>query len=178
MEYLTYLILYLGICWVFFYYPWLLHRKLPDMPKLLNLSKFWIIAHRGGSGEKPENTLEAFQNSKSIDMLELDVVCSLDRQLVVSHEDHLLRLTGKDLHISSVNYADLPKYSPAVHSHFLDHPLICDKPYSFVTLEEVFEAMPGIYMMVELKTCNEFTLEEAKRLIHKYSRAEITVMIK
>ena len=178
MDSITYLIIYLGICWVFFKYPWLLHKTLPTIPKLSNLSKIWIISHRGGSGENPENTLDAFHHSKYADILELDVVCSLDKQLVVSHDDHLLRLTGKDVHISSLNYEDLPNYSLTFNSCFLDHPVICDKIYSFITLEEVFRKLPGIYINIDLKICNEFTIGETKRLVNKYSRADITVIIK
>ena len=178
MDYITYLIIYLGICWVFFKYPWLLHKKLPEIPKLSNLSKIWIISHRGGSGEKPENTLDAFRHSKYADALELDIVCSLDQQLVISHEDHLLRLTGQDLCVSSLNYEDLPNYSPTFNSHFLDHPVICDKIYSFITLEKLFRELPGIYINIDLKICNEFTIGETRRLVNEYSRADTTVIIK
>lgn len=45
-------------------------------------------AHRGGRGIMPENSLPAFQNALRIGVttLELDVVISKDKQVVVSHE--------------------------------------------------------------------------------------------
>ena len=51
---------------------------------------FDIQGHRGARGIMPENTIEAFK--KAIDLgvstLELDVVISKDRKVVVSHEPH------------------------------------------------------------------------------------------
>lgn len=51
-------------------------------------SSFDWQAHRGGRGIMPENSLPAFQNALKIGVttLELDVVISKDKQVVVSHE--------------------------------------------------------------------------------------------
>lgn len=47
-----------------------------------------IHGHRGCRGLRPENTLPAFRHALAlgVDVLELDVVISADRQVVVSHE--------------------------------------------------------------------------------------------
>ncbi|QJX46813.1 glycerophosphodiester phosphodiesterase [Hymenobacter taeanensis] len=47
-----------------------------------------IHGHRGCRGLRPENTLPAFRHALAlgVDVLELDVVVSADRQVVVSHE--------------------------------------------------------------------------------------------
>lgn len=47
-----------------------------------------IIGHRGARGLSPENTLAGFRKAvqSGVDAIELDVVVSKDRQLVVSHE--------------------------------------------------------------------------------------------
>ncbi|TGE09305.1 glycerophosphodiester phosphodiesterase family protein [Hymenobacter fodinae] len=47
-----------------------------------------IHGHRGCRGLRPENTLPAFRHALvlGVDVLELDVVISADRQVVVSHE--------------------------------------------------------------------------------------------
>jgi glycerophosphoryl diester phosphodiesterase len=54
---------------------------------------FLIIAHRGSSGEAPENTLAAFLQADRdrADMVELDVRLSLDGGLVVFHDRRLGR---------------------------------------------------------------------------------------
>lgn len=50
-----------------------------------------VHGHRGCRGLRPENTIVAFQHALSlgVDVLELDVVISADRQVVVSHEPWL-----------------------------------------------------------------------------------------
>jgi glycerophosphoryl diester phosphodiesterase len=55
-----------------------------------------VIAHRGFSGEAPENTLAAFKKAIDVgsDMMELDVHFSKDGQVVVIHDDHLERTTN------------------------------------------------------------------------------------
>jgi glycerophosphoryl diester phosphodiesterase len=54
-----------------------------------------VIAHRGASGYRPENTLEAFdlaiqQGAKAI---EFDLVCTMDQQLILRHENTLAGTT-------------------------------------------------------------------------------------
>jgi glycerophosphoryl diester phosphodiesterase len=59
-----------------------------------------VIAHRGFSGEAPENTLAAFRKGVEIgsDMIELDVHLSRDGEIVVIHDETLDRTTnGKGL---------------------------------------------------------------------------------
>jgi glycerophosphoryl diester phosphodiesterase len=55
-----------------------------------------IIAHRGASTEKPENTLAAFRRALAlgVDGIELDVQVTRDGVPVVFHDDALRRLTG------------------------------------------------------------------------------------
>ena len=54
-----------------------------------------VIAHRGASGECPENTLAAFQRAIALgaDMLECDVQCSRDGTVVVMHDARVDRTT-------------------------------------------------------------------------------------
>ena len=50
-----------------------------------------VIAHRGASSDRPENTLEAFTEARfqGADWVELDVRRSVDGVLVVHHDAHL-----------------------------------------------------------------------------------------
>ncbi len=70
-----------------------------------------IVAHRGGAGLKPENTLEAFKNSVSlnIDYIEIDIRKTLDNKLVLFHDEEL---NGKK--ISSYRYQELQKINPSI----------------------------------------------------------------
>ncbi len=55
-----------------------------------------IIAHRGASGDAPENTMAAFQLalSQHADGIELDVMLSKERELAVIHDDTVDRTTN------------------------------------------------------------------------------------
>lgn len=55
-----------------------------------------IIAHRGASAERPENTLTAFRRALALDVdgIELDVHVTRDGVPVVFHDPTLRRLTG------------------------------------------------------------------------------------
>jgi len=61
-----------------------------------HLSYPLIIAHRGGSGHAPENTLTAFQTAidQGADGIELDVHLSADGEVVVIHDSDLGRTTN------------------------------------------------------------------------------------
>lgn len=59
-----------------------------------------VIAHRGASGYRPENTLEAFELGimQGADGIEFDVVTTLDSELIIRHENILSETTNiKDL---------------------------------------------------------------------------------
>jgi glycerophosphoryl diester phosphodiesterase len=53
-----------------------------------------VIAHRGSSGERPENTLPAFEHAieQSADMIETDLHLSRDGVVVIHHDPDLERL--------------------------------------------------------------------------------------
>ena len=66
-----------------------------NMKKAESFATPWIIAHRGFKAKYPENTLVAFQAAMDlgIPMIELDVMLSRDRKLVVIHDATLERTT-------------------------------------------------------------------------------------
>lgn len=68
-----------------------------------------VTAHRGNSGEFPENTLPAFRSGieAGADWIELDVFSTRDRQIVVSHDHTTARVGDKDLSIPDSTYAEL-----------------------------------------------------------------------
>ncbi|MDD5321564.1 MAG: glycerophosphodiester phosphodiesterase family protein [Methylococcales bacterium] len=75
------------------------------------------IAHRGACAFAPENTLAAFEKSKTFgcQMFEMDVRMSKDKELVVHHDDQLTRCTDvkakfperSSYHVSDFTYDEL-----------------------------------------------------------------------
>ena len=69
-----------------------------------------LIAHGGGHGEFPDNTLEACYNAYSVDpnvMLEMDVSITRDGVVIMSHDTTLDRRTSASGAIADWNYTDL-----------------------------------------------------------------------
>src|SRR5687767_14329580 len=68
-----------------------------------------IIAHRGASAARPENTLGAFRRALALeaDGIELDVQITRDGVPVVFHDSSLRRLTGTSGGIARQTWAEL-----------------------------------------------------------------------
>lgn len=69
-----------------------------------------LVAHRGGDGEFPGNTLEAFYNAYGVDnrvIMETDVNLTKDGVLILCHETYLDKRTNATGNIIDWNYTDL-----------------------------------------------------------------------
>ena len=75
------------------------------------IRKMEITAHRGASVKYPENTMSAFVGAKELgaDWIELDVQQTKDKQIVVSHDTNLKRVTGVDRNIIDMDYSEIEK---------------------------------------------------------------------
>jgi glycerophosphoryl diester phosphodiesterase len=110
-----------------------------------------VIAHRGFSGDAPENTLAAFKKAIEVgsDMMEMDVHFSKDGQVVVIHDDHLERTTNGRGKVADHTLQELKK---------LDAGSWFGSPFSgeqIPTLQEVLELAKGnILVNIEIK--NEY----------------------
>jgi glycerophosphoryl diester phosphodiesterase len=88
-------------------------KKIDDSMKPTWKTRFpvMVIAHRGFSGEAPENTLAAFRKAIEVgsDMLELDVHLSKDKEIVVIHDENLERVTNGQGKVTDFTLKDLKK---------------------------------------------------------------------
>ena len=88
------------------------------------------IAHRGlHDGTKPENSMPAFLAAIGHGYaIETDVRFTKDKQLVVFHDDDLLRMTGDPRLVSECTYADLASLPlcPPTQSNIAHIPLFSD----------------------------------------------------
>lgn len=71
-----------------------------------------VFAHRGGASENFENSMSAFRQADElgVDGIEIDVRKTKDGQYVVVHDENLLRVTGQDVLVSDIDYADIKPY--------------------------------------------------------------------
>ena len=68
-----------------------------------------VTAHRGNSGECPENTLQAFESAIALgaDWIETDLYVTKDSQLVISHDRDTGHTGDRRLSITNSTYAEL-----------------------------------------------------------------------
>jgi len=68
-----------------------------------------VTAHRGNSGELPENTIPAFESALSlgVDWIETDIYLTQDQQVVICHDTDTARVGDKNLDIATSTYAEL-----------------------------------------------------------------------
>lgn len=85
-------------------------RRMPH-PYFDGLVPTLNIAHRGGAGLAPENTLEAFRHAVALgcEILELDVHATQDGELVVAHDPTLERCTDGAGRIDALPLRDLQR---------------------------------------------------------------------
>lgn len=84
---------------------------LTSIASLLSPGRVAIIAHRGGSGLRPENTQAAFDHAVAlgVDALECDVRLSRDRQVVTIHDAALDRTTDASGAVGALTAAELAR---------------------------------------------------------------------
>lgn len=135
-----------------------------------------VFAHRGASGDYPENTILAFDKALELDIygLELDVHKSKDGHLVVIHDEDIQRtFKGKGL-VSDYTLAELKKFN-CRKFEFIEN-LNCKIP----TLREVFELIKNtdITLNIEAKTdLIHYDLEQdILDLIKEYNFEEKTLI--
>jgi glycerophosphoryl diester phosphodiesterase len=129
-----------------------------------------VIAHRGASGDYPENTLPAFKaaSEAGAPYLELDVHLTRDGEVVVCHDDTLTRTAGQDdvireMTLEEVRRADAGyTFSTGEAGQFPFR----GQGVQIATLSEVLGAFPQHRFIVELKHGGELvsaTLETVRR---------------
>ncbi|MBD8068057.1 glycerophosphodiester phosphodiesterase [Bacillus sp. PS06] len=130
-----------------------------------------VIAHRGGAGIAPENTLYAFKLSErlGVDAIELDVRLSKDHQLVVIHDHTVDRTTNGTGFVSDMTLEELKKLDAGYHLE------LENRGYAFrgrgiqiPTLEEVFKEIKNTPFVIELKDTDPRVEKKVAKLIKKY----------
>jgi len=114
-----------------------------------NFKSLWIIGHRGYPAKYPENTLAAFEAAIAAGaaMIELDVMLSRDRKLVVIHDATLERTTNGNGGVVDFTLAELKRLDAGsrFNAAFANQQL--------PALSEVLDLANGrVYVNIEIKS--------------------------
>ena len=152
----------------------LVSKPAPNHPYYTaDLNRPLVIAHQGGDGVWPGETMLAYQNAVDlgVDVLEMDIHITADGFLVLMHDETVDRTTDGSGEIESMTLDELKKldaaydWSPDEGQTF---------PYrgqglTVATLEEVFKAFPDLHMTIEIKKTNTSMAKPFCELIREYN---------
>jgi len=138
------------------------------------------VAHRGGAGVFPEDTLVAFEGSTAmgVDVLEMDVFSTSDGVLVVHHDGDLERTTDGTGHIHDKTLAELQTLDAAYWFTTDDgatYPLR-GQGITVPTLEQVLDGFPQMPMIIEAKQIEPPIVDELGDLIEAYDRVDTVAL--
>ncbi|HEX8559765.1 MAG TPA: glycerophosphodiester phosphodiesterase [Pyrinomonadaceae bacterium] len=130
-----------------------------------------VIAHRGGAGLWPENTLYAFERAAALgaDVVETDVRATSDGELVVIHDSTVERTTDGAGRVSALTLAELKRLDAAFRftpDGGRSFPLR-GRGVTVSTLREVFDALPRLRFNIEPKQADPPVVAALCRLIRE-----------
>lgn len=138
-----------------------------------------VIAHQGGEGLRPSNTMAAFTHAVElgVDMLEMDVHSSLDGILVTIHDDTVDRTTNGRGAVNALTIEQL-KNLDAGYSFTEDDRTFPyrDQGITIATVTELFQAFPTMPMNIEIKQ-EEPSIAASLCLLIKQYNMEQNVLI-
>lgn len=139
----------------------------------------WVMAHQGGDGLWPGDTMYAFERAAAmgVDVLEMDMHSTADGVLVLMHDDTVDRTTDGEGPINDFTLAEL-KTLDAGYDWPTD-PDMADGTFPYrgqgitvPTLEEVFIAFPDWRMNIEIKQVDPPIAEPFCQLVRQYGMEE------
>jgi len=160
----------------------------PDHPFFANLpqDEMIVLAHQGGDGEFPSNTMYAFEQTHAmgVHILEMDVHSSSDGVIVVIHDATVDRTTDGTGRVNEMTLAELQTLDAGYNWPTLAEHELLDSgefPYrgqghTIPALEEVFITFPDTPISIEIKQEEPSIAQDLCDLIRQYNREELTIV--
>jgi glycerophosphoryl diester phosphodiesterase len=152
-------------------------------------------AHQGGAREAPSSTLFALRQAMAAGAhaLELDVHATADRELVVCHDATVDRTTASSGAIATMTLAQVRELDNAywwvpgeVVATDRDGPdyvyrgkAPADRAFGIATLREVLDALPGVFLNLDIKQTAPFAEpyeDLLAALLREYGRADDVIV--
>ncbi len=139
-----------------------------------------VMAHRGESGNVPENTMAALEAAVElgVDVVESDVHLTKDDQIVLFHDDSLMRTTGEEGTVRDYTLEELREFD-------LGYTFSTDggttfpfrgKGLKIVTLQEVFERFPNTMFNLDIKDTFPAAPEALANLLSEMNKKDSVII--
>ena len=147
---------------------------MPDAPEFafFDADRPMVIAHQGGEGLRPSNTMLAFENAVAlgVDVLEMDVHSTSDGALVLIHDDTVDRTTdgrGRVLDFTLIELQQLDAGEYWTPDDGGTYPYR-GQGVRIPTLEEVVTAFPQMKYNIEIKQVDPSIAVPLCKLLRHY----------
>ncbi len=135
-----------------------------------------VIAHRGGAGLWPENTLFALQEAEKLgaDLSEIDIHMTRDGVLVAIHDESLDRTTNAKGLVQDFTFSELKKLDAAYHwtnDEGRTYPFR-GRGIKIPSLNEIFSAFPKQAISIEIKQNDPPIVAALRELINHYQKTK------
>ncbi len=147
--------------------------KAPANQYYLGVTRPLVIAHQGGDGVWPGDTMYAFEKAVEIgaDVLEMDAHITQDGEIVLMHDEAVNRTTDGTGLIEDLNLAEI-KQLDAAYKWSTDE----GRTFPFrgqgiqvPTLSELFEKFPDMRYVIEIKLTENPIVKPFCNLIRTYN---------
>ena len=137
-----------------------------------------IMAHRGGKGLWPENTIEGYRRAleAEVDVLEIDVWRTKDNVVVVNHDETVDRTTNGKGEVRSFTLQELQALDSGYRWSVDGTYPYRGAGYHIPTLDEVLAAFPEARFNIDLKENSDALISSVAEIITKHG-AENRVLV-
>jgi|TARA_B100000959_G_scaffold34941_1_gene33307 glycerophosphoryl diester phosphodiesterase len=128
-----------------------------------------IIAHRGFSSERPENTISSFDHAfnNGFNLLELDVHLSSDGVLVVMHDEKVDRTTNGTGFLKSMTYKEISQLDAG--SWFRGTDEVSYTGQVVPSLDQFLSRYSSkVHVFIEIKSLEEELIDKLKERLSAY----------
>lgn len=138
------------------------------------------IAHRGGMGLWPENTIYAFNHAIEAggDVLELDIWPAADGEIVVVHDETVDRTSDGTGQVGEMALKELKKLDFAFNfvGKKVGKPAFRGRGITICTLDELFRHFPKAYFNIEIKPDSPGFARKVIELVRKAGMTDQVVI--
>jgi glycerophosphoryl diester phosphodiesterase len=140
--------------------------------------KILVMAHRGGLGLWPENTIYGYRRAleTGVDILEIDVWLTQDNVVVVNHDETIDRTTNGTGAIRDYTLDQLQQFD-AGYQWTVDgtHPYR-GEGHIISTLDAILSEFPGARFNIDIKENSNDLIDGLGRLIEKHGASERVIV--